>query len=456
MKIKGLPINFNLLLNRLKLEYQIARALFLEVLPGRLNLTKRQLLFGAGAVYLILSLFLNLGMTTAFKSRLNPLISPIGSLHPINVNKSNKEVFGFAPFWTFDKMGAVDFSTLTTLSYFGVEVGASGDLDRSDQGYITFKSRKATELFKKAHANGTRVVLTLTQMNNWPIEALLDNPDAQANVIDQAVGEVNARGIDGINVDLEYGGDPGQEYRDKFTAFVEDLTDQMHKTNPNSKVTVSVYAGSVRDPKIYDIKSLAKVSDGIFMMAYDFANVSADEVIPTAPLYGYEQGQYWYDVSTAVEDFLTQMPANKLILGMPWYGYNYPVAQPEVKAVVSSYWGGGAHSQTYGSSEENIKPNAPNVADYKEGWDSLGQVGWKAYQRADTGAWRMVFEENPKSVGVKVDFAKSKDLAGVGIWALGFDEGKGEMWSVLKNKLGEKLSDASLTKKAIKAEVNYD
>ena len=48
------------------------------------------------------------------------------------------------------------------------------------------------------------------------------------------------RNIDGVNVDIEYAGNPGQEYRDKYTKFVADLSNEMHKSIPYSKVTVSV------------------------------------------------------------------------------------------------------------------------------------------------------------------------------------------------------------------------
>lgn len=341
------------------------------------------------------------------------------------VMEARSEVFGFAPYWTFNKLDNVDFKTLTTLAYFSITVSGDGSLDKGDQGYIVWRGRKATELFQKAHDHNTRVVLTLTQMNNGEIKAIMDSPKAQERLINEAVSEVTDRGIDGINVDFEYDGNPGPQYRDKFTKFVADLTAEMHKANPNSKVTVSVYAAAAKDPKIYDIGALSQISDGIFMMAYDFANASADEAMPTAPLYGHDDGTYWYDVSTAVEDFLTQMPAEKLILGVPWYGYNYSVYQPGIKAQTG--WGGGV-PQPYATAKNTIEPEL-------EGWDEKGQVGWQAYYDG-YGDWRMIFLEDQKSLGLKYDFAKEKNLAGVGIWALGFDGGKEDLWKVLKEKFG--------------------
>lgn len=382
---------------------------------------------------------------------ISPIVSPIPWLGSININqnKGKHEVFGFAPYWTFNKLDNVDFNVLTTLAYFGVTVNADGNLDRTDVGYYTFQSKKATQIFTKAHNSGTRVVLTITQMENWNIINFLDNPEAQTNAIEQIITEVKNRNIDGVNVDIEYAGNPEQEYRDKYTKFVTDLTDEMHKSIPYSRVTVSVYAGSVKSPKLYDIKALSSAADGIFMMAYDFAVLYEDNAIPTAPLYGHKEGKYWYDVATAVDDFLKVMPAEKLILGVPWYSYNYLVYEPKIKSATYYSWMGGPKVQTYSAVQEKVNAKAPNTRSYKSGWDNLGQVAWKSYFDEVTGGWRMLFFDDAKSMGIKVDFAKDKNLAGIGIWALGFDAGRQDFWKVLEEKFGIKLADNAVVRRII-------
>lgn len=382
-------------------------------------------------------------LCAVFRMPVEKITSPLGQLHSLTDSKKGYEVFGFAPYWTMDKMRNVDFSVLTTFSYFGIPVGSDGSLDTSDVGYTTFESQQATDLFTKAHQYGTRVVLTLTQMDSGTIIQFLDNPDAQNQAISQAVSLVKSRGIDGINVDFEYIGDPGGDYQKKYSNFVDNLTEAMHQAVPASRVTVSVLATSVKDATLYNIHSLSQKSDGIFMMAYDFATLSADNAMPTSPMYGYKDGKYWYDVSTAVKDFLTQMPASKLILGVPWYAYNYVVYSPGIKAETLPYysWKGSPIVQTYATASANSVD--------AQGWDSEGQVGWKAYYVASTGAWRMLFIEDKKSLGIKYEFAKKVNLAGVGIWALGFDDGKSDMWAVLQDKFGEKYADSSVENRAI-------
>lgn len=391
-----------------------------------------------------IDLFLILVILINSISPVAKLLSPLPSLHPLRAGKGGYEVFGFAPYFNFDKLDNINFDTLSTLAYFGVNVNPDGTLDQGSTGYDTFEGKQATELFQKAHNAGTRVVLTLTQMNQANILALMDDQKAQAEAIHEAVNAVTSRGIDGLNIDFEYGSNAGEDYTDKFSQFIAQLSAAMHQANPASRVTVSVYASAVKEPKIYDVSSLSKNSDGIFMMAYDFAVASSDNAIPTSPLYGYKTGQYWYDVSTAVSDFLTQMPSNKLILGVPYYGYNYSVDSPSVKAPTG--WGGMA--QSYSVALADDKPDSADPNSFKTGWDSLGEVGWIGY-KDEWGDWRMIFLEDAKSLAIKYDFAKSKNLAGVGIWALGFDQGKSELWQVLSDKFGSKVADSNVLNKVI-------
>ncbi len=368
--------------------------------------------------------------------------------------KNKYEVFGFAPHWTFDRLDSIDFSVLTTLAYFGVEVGPDGSINTDNRGYHVYLSDEATDLFQRAHDNGTRVVLTITQMNNDNILAFMDDPQAQKRAIETTVQLVEDRGIDGVNIDYEYMGDPGVEYRNKFTRFVTDLSSKMHEANPDAYVTVSVYASAVKDPKIYDITAISDVTDGIFMMAYDFATSGSSKVIPTSPLNGYKEGKYWYDVSTAVDDFLVHMPAEKLILGLPWYGYNYPVREPGVKVnrhegYYTYYWWRGrryskfhypsAYAETYAKA---YRADEPGVT---RGWDEYGKVAYNAYVD-ESGMWRMIFLEDEQSLGLKYDFAKEKKLGGVGMWALGFEEGRTELWSLIESKFGTKLVATKLAR----------
>ena len=104
---------------------------------------------------------------------------------------------------------------------------------------------------------------------------------------------------------------------------------------------------------------------------------------------------------------------------------------------------------------EVAMPTAPlygkkeGIDAYKTGWDDVGKVSWRAYHIAETDTWRMLFLDDAKSLGMKYDYAMEKNLAGVGMWALGFDSGRSELWNVLRDKFGAKLTDSRVVNRTI-------
>lgn len=397
--------------------------------------------------FALILIFLSLAVVTDNREivHLSQIVSPLSStksntLTPLKENKKGYQVYGYAPYWTINKLDNVDFNVLTTFAYFGVPIQTDGSLDRTDPGYQVFMSDEATEIFQKAHDAGTKVNLTVTLMENNNILAFLDNPQAQETAINEILTEVRSRGIDGVSIDIEYAGKPDPSYQAKFSNFVKNTSDQMHQQLPGSQVTVAVYALSAKEPQLYDIGAIAQNADSIFMMAYDFSVKGSPVSQPTAPLYGYKEGKYYYDIATAVKDFLKVMPSEKLILGVPYYGYNYLVYEPQVNAETrpAGSWRGQPAVQTYEIAQANVNPNMEGIDDYREGWDENAQVSWRAYKLTSSDTWRMVFIEDERSLGIKYDFAKEQNLAGIGIWALGFDDGHKELWTLLHNKFGVK------------------
>lgn len=81
---------------------------------------------------------------------ISPILTTLSPLQPLKESKKGYEVFGFAPYWTINKLDNVDYKTLTTLAYFGMEIDENGDIIQDDPGYITFNGKKATEVFKKS------------------------------------------------------------------------------------------------------------------------------------------------------------------------------------------------------------------------------------------------------------------------------------------------------------------
>ena len=80
--------------------------------------------------------------------------------------------------------------------------------------------------------------------------------------------------------------------------------------------------------------------------------------------------------------------------------------------------------------------------EYQPGQESA----WTAYVAQDCSdcpaTWRQLWYDDPDSFGAKVDVALESGLAGVGIWALGFDGERPELWSALRQRLVPGVDDS--------------
>ena len=86
-------------------------------------------------------------------------------------------------------------------------------------------------------------------------------------------------------------------------------------------------------------------------------------------------------------------------------------------------------SQTYATIADTKLKYKPEIK-----WDETAQVPYFTYFNEEYGTTRQVYFEDADSIRAKYKFAKTAGLAGVGIWALGYDGGYQELWELLKEE----------------------
>lgn len=386
----------------------------------------------------------------------NPATSGGRSLNSLTTQGSvtqnlSREVLGFAPYWTLSSVKNYDFSYLSTVAYFGVDIdGNNGNLITGNAGWNGWASADLQTLVTNAHAKGTRVVLTVKlfdTLNNGGTKTLggfLANTTSQQNAINQIVSEVKAKGVEGVNVDFEPtdASSATAAQKSAFATFLTNLTNQLRSQVSGAQVTVDTYACAARGASpcstssFFDVVALAATPiDAMLVMAYDFHGPNSTVIAPTSPLNGYPSN-YWYDVTTAVNDYLGKVSPDKIILGVPYYGVKMSTADSSEN---SSSLGNGANP-SYAVTRSDIACLGAST-----GWDNAGKVA-RAYWFSDSSKsscgtvwnqWRQIYYDDPAALGHKYDLVNSKNLKGIGIWALGYD---GSYYSELAAPVKEKLS----------------
>ncbi len=320
---------------------------------------------------------------------------------------SSHEVFGFAPYWNLTMSTGFDVTGLTTIAYFSIGVNPNGTLDESGSGWDGYQSQDLANLVTRAHAAGVRVVLTVNCFDQSALDQLTSSPTAPATLSTALLQAVEAKNLDGVNLDFEGEGSSDQV---GLTNLVTKVSNALHGANPHYQVTMDTYASSAGDPNgFYDIPALAPAVDGFFVMAYQL-NLEGSPT-PASPL----TSSMFSDLTTA-QQYAAAVAPGKVIMGLPYYGYNWPTNNGTMAAQAT----GGATPVTYGQIV---------AGGYPTYWDPVTDTAWTSYQVG--GQWYEDYYEDPQSLYMATELSQSFGLAGVGIWALGMDGNNAQMLAAL-------------------------
>ncbi|MEK7571716.1 MAG: glycoside hydrolase family 18 protein [Patescibacteria group bacterium] len=350
----------------------------------------------------------------------------------------DKEVIGFLPYWQVDDISTIELQSLSEVNYFSLSPAANGELLRvvatqTNPGWREWDKQAMKDFITKTHILGTKFSLTILTHDAVIIESILSSKEAQATLINELIAQVKEHNLDGITIDFEYLGTPDESYQDAFVAFSKNLSDAFRKEAPDTTLSLSVMPRAARDPGLLKIKQLTPYYDRFIVMSYDYYGASSDIAGPVAPMKGYKEEVYFFDVTTTYADYLKVLPKEKIIMGVPYYGWDRAVEDGKTKK-----------SLTFASDDPNNYTAIISYARMKEStnltdckWDTLAQERWCWYTNPETGTAHQVWIADEKSIGVRFDYAKKNELGGVAIWVLGYDKGYDELWNLLQQTFGK-------------------
>lgn len=258
-------------------------------------------------------------------------------------------------------------------------------------------------------------------------------------VADGAGGLGAAAGVfDGIDIDWEYpatAGLPSNTYRpedtENFTLLLEEFRTQLDAIDPNLMLTIATGAG-VDKYELIELDQIHQHLDYINLMTYDFHGAWENTTNFHAPLYAsnddpatYPQSEY--NIHSTVQGFLNGgVPAEKLIIGIPFYGRGWNGVTNSNNGLYQAA-GGGAPA-TYEA----------EVEDYKVLKNFAGQTFrdpiTRAFWKFDGNTFWSYDDE--QVISEKMAYINANGLAGAMAWALDGDDSDGTLMSAIHDGLG--------------------
>ncbi|MFO6495551.1 MULTISPECIES: glycosyl hydrolase family 18 protein [Bacillus] len=236
-------------------------------------------------------------------------------------------------------------------------------------------------------------VTNLTETGFSPSLAhqVLNQPEARNNLIENIFATISRKGYAGVNIDFEQ---IMEEDRDLFSGFLRRLKNRLQPAGYVLTVAVPPKTNeNIAWLKGYDYGGIGSASDLMFIMAYDWHH-GASEPGPVAPI---------DEVRQTIQFALTKVPKQKIILGFPLYGYNWTL--PYQPGTVSP----GIANQD--AVQLAMKHQAP--IQYDKRYES------PFFEYTDEqGKKHIVWFEDSRSIGKKMQLMREFDLDGGGVWQL--------------------------------------
>jgi len=283
--------------------------------------------------------------------------------------------------------------TLPFLSYltpFTYGITNEGNLVPLDDDYLISASAAAGVL-PLMHLS------TLTPEGGFSNELahlVLTNPDVQDALVAALVKTLREKSYRGLDIDFEY---VFAEDAAAYASFIQRLSDTL---NPLGLPVIAALApkSSARQAGLlyegHDYKTIGAAADRVLLMTYEWGYAySLPMAVAPIP-----------QVRRVVEYALTEIPAEKIWLGIPNYGYDWPLPVIEGQTRATSI-----------SNQYAVSLAARYNAEIS--YDETAQSPWFRY-RDENGREHEVWFEDARSIAAKLELIREFGLNGAGYWNL--------------------------------------
>lgn len=343
-----------------------------------------------------------------------------------------KQVIGFLPSWSIAAGSNIYPEYMDQIIYFGLAMDEQGNIIKSDakNNPLVEWNYLNSEYFKELQASSketnTKVTVAVRQFDNAKIYTLITNQTYTDNAATQLANLVDEYNLDGINIDFEYFSPDDEPTLQFYNRFLETVTAKIREKNPSSLISIDVNATVVYNDNAYDMVKIGDVVDQIIIMGYDYHTPSSLYAGPVSPI---DMTEDKPSIRKTVQSLEGRVHKDKIILGIPFYGYEWQTVTEEPYSRVIPNTGATA---TYARVRELIASRDDVSLDFDKTTLSPRLI----YKQ--NGLIKQIYYEDERSLLEKIKFVELNGLDGIAIWALGYEGDYIEPWHVIKEHVRSK------------------
>ncbi|WP_243354908.1 glycosyl hydrolase family 18 protein [Bacillus litorisediminis] len=343
---------------------------------------------------------------------------------------------GWATYGDYEIMRDLDASRLTHLNYAFAVIGDDLRIALSDPAKDLENFAELTQL--KVHYPHLK---TLIAVGGWGGSANFSEAaathESREIFADSVVDFIVEHGFDGVDLDWEYpvtGGGPGTypnpADRDNYPLLLETLRQKLDAQGQiDGKHYLLTIAGGATAgfAENTQLGYSQQYLDYVQIMTYDIHGTWETRADYNAPLF--DDNGATYSVEIGVQAYLDAgVPADKLVMGVPFYGYRYNVTSTENNGLRQPFEGSG--SITY---KRIIQDGLLNNG-YVRYWDEGTQVPYLFHAAESI----FISYDDEESIARKAQFIRERQLGGAMIWEISQDYGNAlldSLYQVLKDPI---------------------
>ena len=333
----------------------------------------------------------------------------------------------------------IDASKLSHLNYAFANISADGKIALGDSWVDVekpFPGDRADQPYKGNFYQLTKLkeqyphLKTLISVGGWTWSERFSDvaltEQSRTIFADSLLEFILKYGFDGVDLDWEYpvgGGEADNinrpEDKQNYTLLLQKIreTFDAQSTKDGKKYLLTIASGAGKwHVDNMELNLIQQYVDYIQLMTYDIHGSWEPLTGLNAPLYRDPDSGFYFEwsVQDAVQTYINNgVPANKIVMGVPFYGRVYNQVNNVDSGLYQSFTGGGS-----AKSYAELEANYINKNGFIRYWEPNSKVPWLF------NGSQFISYDDVESMGYKTSFIKLMGLGGAMMWELSQDPNK--------------------------------